>query len=126
MRSEILVAAILAILSASACGMPTDPFLAEISSAPRAVGKDRTDIAAIVQKHISVGMPLADALRYVEERGFKVRPYAAKNVPVGQSWFLAEQESPVKPLIVERTRVIIESDGKRVLKAYGWIFLIGI
>jgi hypothetical protein len=106
--------------------MERNQFLAAISKVPRVGGTSRTNISEIVQKHVPAGMDLHRALSFLECSGFKVFPYTGKNVPLGQKWFLAEREEMHKAILAERTRVIIESDGDRVLKSRGWIFLIGI
>jgi hypothetical protein len=106
--------------------MENDPFLREIASVPRPAGKDRVSIADITAKYIPEGSELQKAVRYLEVRGFKISRYEGKNVPAGQEWLLAEREERQKLVLAERTRVIIESDGKQVLKTRGWVFLVGI
>ena len=106
--------------------MEKDAFLAEVASAPRVGGTDQTNIAHVVEKHIPPGTDLKNALRFLGERGFKIFPYKGKNVPLGQEWFLADKDESYRVILTERTRVIIESDGNKVLNSRGWIFLMGL
>lgn len=103
--------------------MTDDPFLREIAGVPRPAGKSRADIEHVVAKYIRSGMPVSEALRYLEERGFKIHESREKNVPPGQKWFLAERYDSYRIVLSEGTRVIIESDGARVLKARGLVFV---
>jgi hypothetical protein len=121
-----LAAAVILFVSLNAFAVENDPFLREIASVPRPAGKDRVSIADIAAKYIPAGTEVQEAIRYLEERGFRISPYEGKNVPAAQKWFLAEREERQKLVLAERTRVIIESDGKRVLRARGWVFLVGI
>jgi hypothetical protein len=122
-----VICAFLSIVPLSACSSDdTDPFLSELAAAPRIAGTSQTDITALVGKYIAPDMPLEDALKFLETRGFKKIRVTSGVVPSGQQWFIADRDKRQKLILVETTRVSIQSDGRRVLKASGRIFMSGM
>jgi hypothetical protein len=121
-----IVLALLLIFSLHLLGMERDPFLADLARVERPAGKDRANVDDVVTQYIPPGTALQDAFRYLEERGFKVYPYAGKDVPLGQKWYTAVKEQRYRVVFAEKMRMIIESDGNQVLRSRGWIFLVGV
>lgn len=113
-------------LTSPGYAMENDHFLSEIAAVPRVAGTDKVNISHVVVNHFKAGDLLSTARTKLEKSGFKVISYAGKEVPSGQQWLVAQREDRVRVVLSERTRVIIKSDGRSILSAEGWVFLIGI
>ncbi len=100
--------------------------MAEVAKAPRVGGTTQSDIAHIVEKYFPSDMSIETALDALKQKGFKTYPQTGKNVPPGQIWFIASRYESYRVILSEETRVILESDGKKILKSRGWIFLHGL
>jgi hypothetical protein len=79
-----------------------------------------------VAKHLPVGTEVQLARTYLKDRGFKEIAYRSREVPVGQTWFVFTRTTRYRVILSEEARVIIESDGARLLKSGGRLFLHGI
>jgi hypothetical protein len=105
------------------CAEEKDAFLVALAEIPRSNTDRTSSVTQVVENKFPPGSDLQSALHFLEERGFKVFPSTAKNIPPSETRYVAERHKAYKLIHTETIRIIIESDGKKVLKARGQFFL---
>lgn len=104
-------------------------------------------VTRVVQKYFPPGMDVEVALKQLHEKGFEMEEYVdtrvrswpagefrqhwamqGRPIPKGQKDYLASQNYDfiIKVPAMKEARIIIESDGERIIKTNGYIFLHGI
>lgn len=118
------------LLSITACGTD-DPFMNEIAAATKAKNTQHgKSLDHIVIKYIPPGTSVIEAIRFLEQREFKVKEIVPERdrlkVPPGQVWYSARHhQSPY--LIVEMTTYVqLHTDGSEVIDAKGKYWLTGL
>jgi hypothetical protein len=117
------------LLSVTACAND-DPFMHEITAATKVKNTQHgKSLDHIVIKYIPPGTSVIEAVRFLEQREFKVKEIVPERdrlkVPSGQVWYSARhRQSPY--LIVEMTTYIqLHTDGNEVIDAKGKYWLTG-
>lgn len=124
----------------------SDQMIKEMNSAFMA-RQDNEDVTHIMQKYFPPGMEVEVALKQLHEKGFEIEEYVdtrvrswpvgefrqhrdmqGRPIPKGQKDYLASQKYDfiIKVPATKEARIIIESDGERIIKTNGYIFLHGI
>lgn len=118
------------LLSISACSSD-DPFMNEITAATKIKNSQHgKSLDHVVMKYIPSGMSVVEAVRFLEQREFKLKEIVPERdrlkVPPGQVWYSARHhQSPY--LIVEMTTYIqLHTDGNKVIDAKGKYWLTGL
>ena len=105
----------------------SDPFAIELNAA---AGLADRDITTIVNRYIPAGTSLSEAIEFFEVRGFRVyktQPsdwHELKND--GKDRYVAYKEDKRNVVILTTARIILASDGERILSVYGKIHLTGL
>jgi len=124
-----------------------DTYEERMKDADRNREETREAIARVVQKYFPPGMEVEVALKQLHEKGFEIEEYVdtrvrswpvgefrqhwamqGRPIPKGQKKYLASQNYDfiIKIPATKEARIIIESDGERIIKTNGYIFLHGI
>lgn len=118
------------LLSVTAC-TNDDPFMREITAATKVKNTQHgKSLDHIVIKYIPPGTSVIEAVRFLEQREFKVKEIVPERdrlkVPSGQVWYSARHhQSPY--LIVEMTTYIqLHTDGNEVIDAKGRYWFTGL
>lgn len=122
---KIAAIAVFATLCISSLGylalQPPQPKDAFIEALDEAFRKNNRNITKLLNEYIKPGDDIDATLKALEARGFKVDRSESS-----QNKYYATKESIKKLIISTRTVITMETDGAKILRAHGNIFLTSI